>query len=499
MNEQIRNLLTWNVSARDPIVLVALVSMLAFLTFVLVVRPHLYLPLTFATAPLPKLFTLTQYESWGNNQTASGFSVVDLVLAAGISALLFRGWREARSPEALAFSRAMFLWSGSVALSVGVGLLLSSDYVFGNSLYALRYILTLLCYAVGARYSLAWRDDRSLGRLLRFLTQTGNVVLLLGVAYYFTFGSSDGGAVGNPMLPGDATVFRSYLFFFDYGIDMGYFAVTVAILNMLGLSTQTSFASRAAHGIGLGLTVIAILLLGGRVNLLVLAGAMLYFFLETSNDSHRSVRVGAVFQLACLLTLIGVGTIFMLVVGPSQMVGKFENTTRNEYGSDATGVMAEANVPESFAVFVSTLPIGDNVVRLGLTVASTWYFFQHPAGVGFWGELPVVGWYAHHEIIKIAVEQGVPGFVLFWLLMSRLRRLLWNRGDLPGSAGQLGVLLRSMSVGLFLALLFNNTVLLDMKFAAVYWTLVGVWSMVPRARVVQHLPLELRQREKLHA
>ena len=35
-------------------------------------------------------------------------------------------------------------------------------------------------------------------------------------------------------------------------------------------------------------------------------------------------------------------------------------------------------------------------------------------------------------------------------------------------------------MGLFMAMVMANTVLLDMKFALVYWSLLGLWSIVPR-------------------
>jgi hypothetical protein len=196
--------------------------------------------------------------------------------------------------------------------------------------------------------------------------------------------------------------------------------------------------------------------------------------------------------------VIGVGVVILRVVAPRQMVQKFDNTTENVYEADAAAVMSDAGVPLALVSAVSTLPIGDFAVRLSLSVASLWFFIQHPFGVGFWGELPVVGWYAHHEIVKIAVEQSIIGLAAFGWLMFSLRRLLWNGRDFSGSHGQLGVLLRSISVGLFAALIGANTVLLDLKYALVYWSLVGVWSVIP-VRQTDLVPILVREAEVVTA
>ena len=497
--EQFRNLLSWNTSAKDPLVLAILLGAIAAMTLLLFSRPRLYLPLILLTTPLPKLFTITQYEEWGHRQNAAGFSVGDLVLAAGLAALLLRGARKSLPREASAFGHALMLWSGSVCFSVAMGLVLwRGTYQLGNSLYAFRYILTLASCAVAARYAMSARNERSVRSLLVQLAVAGNVTVALGVLYYFSVGSSAGGSVSNMLYSADTAVFRGYLFFFDYGIDMGYYAVTIAILNIILLSQGRTAGSRLISGIGIGLCIAAVLLVGERVNVLVLLAALGYFFLETAKARHRSVRVSVVFQITCLLVVIGAGVAIMGVVAPGQMIRKFDRATQSEFQEAAGYAMSQAGVPPAITAFVSALPIGDFAVRLGLNIASLWFFFQHPLGVGFWGEWSVVGWYAHHEIVKIAVEQSIPGLVAFVWLMVMLRRLLWVRGDLPGSGGQLGVLLRSISVGLFAALLGANTVLLDMKFAMVYWTLVGVWSVLPRTRTRRLAPVAIREIEAVN-
>ena len=58
------------------------------------------------------------------------------------------------------------------------------------------------------------------------------------------------------------------------------------------------------------------------------------------------------------------------------------------------------------------------------------------------------------------------------------------------NSGQAGVTFIEMLVvvviiGLFAALIMANTVLLDMKFAMVYWTLLGIWGAFPRIHAIR--------------
>jgi hypothetical protein len=458
------------------------------------------LPLILVTTPLPKLFTIMQYESWGKHQTAAGFSVGDMVLAAGLAALLLRGWRRSHVRIGWPVGSALLLWSGSIWLSVAMGLALwPGIYRPNNALYAFRYVLSLLSYAVAVRYAMDQRDERSVRSLLRQLTLAGNITIALGVLYYFTVGISVVGTSSGILFSADGSVFRSYLFFFDYGGDMGYFAVTIAILNIIRLSNARTLGPRLISGAGLSLCVAAVLLLGERVNVLLLAVSLGYFLLETAKAKHRSVRVSIAFQVACLLAVLGAGSVIVRVAAPKQIIEKYNSTvSKSDFASTAADAMTQEGVPPAIVTAVSGLPIGDLVVRLSLSIASIWFFFQHPLGVGFWGELPVVGWNAHHEIVKTAVEQGIPGLAAFAWLMVTLRRLLWARGDLSGSGGELGVLLRSISAGFFVALLAANTVLLDMKYAMIYWTLVGVWSALPRTRITRLAPVPIPDRKAVN-
>lgn len=480
MTSQILDLLRWHGSIRDPLVLAVLLAAFGFFVMLFAARPRLYLPLLLFTAPLPKLFVVNEYIQFGS-QVSAAFSVADVLLAAAIIALAFRSIRPTSIPCASRFRTAMILWGASILASGTFGLVLwRGVYQPSNLLYAARYLLTLASFPVAARYAMSWRSERGTRRLLQWLAVGGNITIALGIVYYLTTGS---GAVGSADMVSnsDESIFRGTLYFFDYSIDMGYYTVTVAILNVMLLSSRPDLMRRIGYGAGLILCILGILLIGERVNLLVTAVAFGYYFVETAHAKHRSVRTGAVFQIACLIAILGIGSAILHVVAPEQILAKVDAISAAGYEQQAAEIMSYSDVPHPIVNLVTSLPIGDFTVRLALAVASLWFFFAHPIGVGFWGQVEVVGWWAHHELVTILVEQGVPGFAAALFFMYRLKQLLWMRRNVHGPGAQLGVLLRSTSAGFFVALIAANTVLLDMKFGLVYWSLVGLWSVLALA------------------
>ena len=487
----IRSLLAWNISAANPLVLIMLLAGTAVLAFVFTARPRLYIPLVLLTVPLPKLFTIgyrsaTQLQGY-SLQSDPGFSVVDLVVAAGLFAVVFRGWRRIGQKEAQGVSRALMLWFASVALSVVVGLVMWTDkYRPVDGLYALRYGLTLLSFGIATQYAPRDHSERTVRSLLRGLAVVGNVTIALGLLYYFLIGSSGGGShVEALTLQSGSLVFRSPLWFFDYSIDIGYYTVTVAILNLILLgSRQTGVGPRWLYGLGLSFCTAATLVIGERVNLLVFAVSLVYFLWETSKSKQRKLTGSQGLKIVAILVIVASIEFTLNIIAPQAILTKVQGSVGRDYALTTDGILYDAGVPSLVAGFVSALPIGDLSVRMAFSVGSLWSFFHHPEGVGFWGELDVVGRYAHHEVIKIAVEQGVVGLVAFVYLITCLRRCLWSRSNLQGASAQLGILMRTISIGLFTALILANTVLLDMKFALVYWTLLGVWTTVPRYRGV---------------
>jgi len=489
----LRNLLLWNASIRDPFLLAFVTMCMLSLAMMFMSRPRSYLPFVLLTAPLPKLFTIANYEiTAANGVAAPGFSLVDIVLGAGIIAILLRRWTPPKNVESRRFGRAMMWWSASVICSVGIGLLLWPGlYRPIYSVYAIRYLLTLASYAVAAQYARIDYSEGMLQKLLHRLTVAGNATVLLGLSYYFIFGSSGQGTHGVDLAMGGQGVLlsRTFFWFFDYGNDMGFFATLVGILNIISLSDRRRMGLRLLAAVGLAGCVATDLLIGERADVLVLAVSVIYFIVETMKFRHRSVRVSIVFQFVCLISVIAIFAGTLSILAPDLIEKKFQHTVGENIDQETSiEVMTGAGVPANLANAVASLPIGDFAGRLSLNIAGLFYFFNHPAGVGFWGELFVAGFYSHHEVIKVAIEQGFPGIITFIGLLVALRRLLWSSKDLPGAAGRLNIVLRAISAGLFAALVMANTVLLDMKFMLVYWTLVGVWSVVPRGAVRRACP-----------
>jgi hypothetical protein len=491
----LRALLSWNASARDPVVAPFLFLTVGFLVFLFTVRPRFYLPLLLFTAPIPKLFALTEYTTQDGRENAAGFSIADLVLAAGMLAILFRAVRLPREPQVSRFKTAMVLWSASVALSAIVGLAFwPGVYQPSNLLYVARYLVTLAAFPVAVHYAMSWRSERGTRKLLQWLTLWGNITIGLGIVYYFTVGGASN-FVGTDMLWNEAgTVFRNYTYFFDYGIDMGYYAVTIAILNVMMISDRPDIVRRAGYGVGLILCIMTTLFLGERVNVLVITVALGYYLLITANARQRSVRTNVVFQVTCLIAVLVIGGAVLRIVAPQQILDKFDAVVTADFTQSSIEVMSLANVPRPIIDLVTSLPIGDFTVRVALSIASLWFFFAHPMGTGFWGQGAATGWWAHHELVTVLVEQSIPGLMALLYFIFRLKQLLWMRRSLHGPGAQLGVLLKSVSVAFFVALIAANTVLLDLKFAMVYWSLVGLWSVLPRVATAPSARVVLLER-----
>jgi len=492
----LQRFLTWHVSALDPRAAASLLAGFAALTLILIQRPHWYLPLVLITAPLPKLFTIgyrneVVLTDW-IERSDPGFSIPDVVLAAGLAAVLLRGRGTggvvSRSRR---LSAALVFWSASIGLSVAVGLIMwAGVYRPANAFYAARYLLTLAAFGVAVHFARRARPERLLTGLLNTLSIAGNITLVIGLLYYFFVSAPGGGSRATILLgQSESSLFRNYLWFFDYGNDMGFYAATLAILNTIQILGRPGLAMRVFCAVGIVLCVVSILLIGQRANPVVLVGGLAYLVWEAPR-ARRLLRLhaggGALTVMLLAIAVVSYAT--LVLIAPTLMLAKLHTSVGRDYAPDASVFLAEAGVPAVIGDAVAGLPIGDNVGRLSFIVASLWFFLAHPLGVGFWGELQVAGWYAHHEIVKIAVEQGVPGLFAFFLLTGRMRRLLWCSPNSPGAHARLGLLLRASSVGLFAALIAANTVLLDMKFAIVYWTLLGVWSGVPLSGLRSPLP-----------
>ncbi len=465
------------------------------------VRPLTYFPTLIATMPLPKLFTIGYRNDVvlsGDYSDSSdpGFSVSDLVLAAGIVVMIFQR-RSAPTALTQRVSRALYWWMMSIALSVWIAVIFFSEsYKPANLLYMVRYFMTLVSYITAAHYARYFIHQYQVAKLLRYTVITGVVVLALGVAYYFTVGSVRGGAdemrMGvNAMDANQSLVFRSYLWFFDYGNDMGFYAV---FIGTLALVIQTRPCGRVLQAICRAVMLIAIvsiILLNQRANLLVMALAIAY--LGWHFLSREAQDFGVILKWIGLVVIGGVVTAGILYVVQPQIITKVLASSGTELSFDAADYLQERGVPAVISRTVSSLPIGDNVMRFSFSVASLWAFLQFPIGVGFWGELQVLGLFAHHEVVKVLVEQSLPGIIAYFALLLAVKRVLWNGPQINGVAADLNLVLRANSFALAGALIMANTVLLDFKFAVLYWSMLGLFTTIQATFEMRHTPMPIRR------
>jgi hypothetical protein len=491
----IEQLLTWNRSIRDPAMLMLVGGLFILMVIAFAMRPRWYLPVLVGTLPLPKLFTIgyrNEILLSGDYTDSSdpGFSVSDLVLAAGIFAMVFHRRAPATGPTSQV-SRALMWWVVTITLSIIIALWAwQGSYRIANVLYAARYFLTLGSYLLAAHYAtrcLGYHDQ--VGRLLKFTITSGAWVLVGGLVYYFTIGSVRGDEMRagvNAVNANQSLVFRSYLWFFDYGNDMGFYAVFIGTLALVIHTRPCGSGLRFACRAVMLMAIISIILLNQRANLLVMTLAIAYLgwhFLsrEASNPS-------TLLKWAALMALGGAVTWGVLYVVQPQIISKVLASRGTDLGVDAAEYLKERGVPTAISEGVGRLPIGDNVMRLSFTVASIWAFLEHPIGAGFWGELQVLGVYAHHEVVKVLVEQGVFGLISYGFLLLTVKKVLWNSSGVRGAAADLNLVMRANSFALFGALIMANTVVLDFKYAVLYWSMLGVFTAIPAGWGNQPMP-----------
>ena len=477
-----QTLLTWHASISDPATVGVVLVLFAVTTQWLLQHPKHYYPLVILTVALPKLATIG-YRNEVITQVGyidssdPGFSLLEIVLVAGIAAaILGKWWRNPVSRPCGQVTRAMLLWGGSIVASVCVGLLLwYPTYRAANALYVARYILTLCAFGVATVVPQRPRSRYDFRAFLSTLWLVGNIVVLLGLIYHLNFGTTGGVGTAGKILYGreDSLVFRNVMWFFDSGTDMAFFTVLVVLLNLTCLVCWPGLLKKAVSAIGIILCMLCLALYGQRAGTLVLLVALWRFYADCSKNRLRPQA--GLNALPAIIVFMGMALcawfLFPLVV-PDSVVGKFEGSLG--VGVDAGSFAAANGVPSEICAILDRLPLGDFTFRAAFALSSLFFFFQHPLGVGFWGELQVVGWFAHHEVVKVLVEQGLFGMFAFCLLIWRLRLLL--RRPAPGSPRderEMVVVLRALATGLFTALIMANTVVLAIKFAVLFWTMLG--------------------------
>jgi hypothetical protein len=179
-----------------------------------------------------------------------------------------------------------------------------------------------------------------------------------------------------------------------------------------------------------------------------------------------------------LAAAIVVASAISIAVGTTVLNEKLQTTAGNDYSEAAESFALDEGVPPPVSDVVGAVPIGDNAMRLAFGLASLTYAIHHPIGVGFNGEIGVVGWYAHNDLIRTMVEQGVLGTLAFLFLNVALVRL-FARERSKRSLAMPEVIIRSLTIALVCGGALSISSLMQMKFGAIFWTVLGA-ATTPR-------------------
>lgn len=479
-----RELLAQYPSLTEPVVLIFVVSLFLLLASVFVIRPNLFIPVFLVCAPLPKLFALGYSESTAAYNSflvtkAPGISLVDIVALAGLAAfLLSRLPSVPRRGVGSNLSYPIRLCAVSVALSLVIGALFSAN-VFHPSqiLYAGRHVAVLGCFFLARRYALADRRGRSpLSSAFDAIRKPGHVIILLGLVYYYFIGHD--AAARSSDTEG---LSRSFLWFFDYSYDFGFYITLVALLDIA--QTMRGRARRTTIGYCVFWLVIcaaAIQFAGERGNIIVFATALITMIVYMARDfaAARGGRVNTenLMIFAGFLSIIFLAVFFVLA--PKNLISKIESGSEAQQFGTIETAGQQVDLPASVTSFVAALPIGDWGLRLILNLGSVQYFLNHPWGVGYGGELYGVGWFAHYELTTIAVEQGAFGLFCYALLLWRLLVLSTRAVRNVSVDEQYSFLVMRVLIFAFIAasVFFSIAAIFLQKFTPIFWLLLGVFD-----------------------
>ena len=470
-------------SMLQPAVAAVLLVVTVLMTVAFLVNPQWFVPAVVLSAPIPKLFSVGLRSDVTSVSDLTftrvpGASVVDLVILSGFLAVVLRATYQRRKASAWAPLDRWTLVCGLVVVGSLVlnGLIGTVGVDAAAWLYAARYIAAMVVFflskdsAQSAGYDTAW--------LLRILQWSGNLFIVLGLLYYFYGGgmawvdaSLKGQVIGNAQESG---LFRTPLYFFDYGYDFGLYIVLVVLLNLMAAMFARSPIRLALYGFFALLGTVALMLLAERGNWIAMLVAMsaLPFALARAHKGHV---VRAAVGSATIVILFSAASIAAFVAFSSDaMVSKIANSTGVRTVADTVEVAQDLNLPRAVADVVSALPIGDMGIRLMYMIASVREAFARPWGVGFFCELTVVGWYAHHDLIKIFVELGLFGLVAFGMMMRSAWQTLGNY-DLASSDEDLNALgvMRAYFLGLGVTMLLGTGVIMLLKVTSLIWCVLG--------------------------
>jgi len=444
-------------------------------------RPSAFLMLLLLLAPLPKLYSLgltaeTEEMVAGGqlrNVAKPGGSASELVLIAGFLAIPMVSLGRKRR-ESSSLGKMLSIWIVMVMLSAVAAKVFRGDaYPTSSLLHALRYAATVGCYFLGRRCLSRKRTEYQLGRLSRLLLISGNAYIVLSILYYLSIGSTT-----NPtqMLAetGGSGVWRNYLLFFDYAYDFGLYAATICAANLVAAVLSPTLARSAWCACGAVLCAVAALLTGERGNLLIVGATLLVSILILRRaEQRKAAKLAMRLALAAAAVTILVAG-FQLLFTPAGMTDKLAGTVRADAGATAGVLAARLGVDQRAEDLLSSLPIGDYAIRLALMLGSITYFLYHPLGIGFGAELSATGWFAHHDLIRIAVELGVVGIIVFALVALRLASFSLSRLSLDRQAAPLVLAVQAVTGGMLIATCFAVMTMFSLKFGVVYWSLLGV-------------------------
>jgi len=472
--------LTFYPSIASPEAYVPVMIAVVVLVAAIMRKSYLFVPLMMWACPWPKLFSIgitnENFETIAGGTIVStarpGGSLGELVVFAGFIVLVLR-LMQGRTSRRGIVARPLLAWIMVVLLSSVVGVFLSDVYRAPYVLHALRYAATLACYFI-ARHLTSNVPLKNLSKRVGWwLFVSGNTYVALAFIYYLLWGCTKSPWV-DQVAVGSGGVWRNYLFFFDYAYDYGLFGSSICALDMVIYSTSRNRALRVVALVGGALSGITVVMSGERGCLLLLAATLLGLgWLVVTKRTAMRVRAGVVAAVIAVL----LATVTYSVAFPAEgMTAKMANTSK-DIGEDAGELAIQTGVDPSLAYWIGGLRIGDWALRLSLMAGSVTYFLQHPLGVGYDGELAATGWFAHHDLFKLAVEEGALGLIVFAFLIIRIVRFCSIRAvsgrDGPASDAARTVV-AAAAFAILAGMIFAVTTIFSLKFGFLFWTLLGV-------------------------
>ena len=467
-------------SLGNPYTLTAALAVTATVALMILRKRSAFLMLLLLFAPFPKLYSIgltveTDEIIAGsqlNNVARPGGSASELILIAGLLTLPLAPRRREWQKLSI-LGKIPAIWIVTVVLSAAIASLVKREaYPLSSVLHTFRYAATVACYFLGRRCLSRDHAHQDLVRLTRLLLLSGNVYIVLSILYYAFIGSTTN---PNQMVAdaGGGGIWRNYLLFFDYAYDFGLYAATVCVANLIAAVLSPSIKKAVWYACGALLCALATLLTGERGNLLILGTTLFVSVVVLARGASPAIAnrakrlaVGAV----AVTVLVGA---FQALFAPAVMTEKLAGTVRNDTGELAASLGATLGVNPAAQTLLASLPIGDYAIRLALMLGSTTYFVHHPMGIGFGAELSATGQFAHHDVVRIAVELGVAGLTVFAAVVMRLATFTRYRFPLDPQTAPLVVAIQAVTGGMLIAMCCAVTVVFLLKFSVLYWSLLG--------------------------